>query len=315
MLDREPIAPALLLDLRQVDPDQRSAIWAEWIQSMFPGLQVAEFHSAVTAGRIWRRHFGPGLLWTVTSPTHTAHSDPALACDILLSGLALQKQGNAIFEQGANRCRLRPGDFTLIDADRPFSMRALGIGEMLILQFPTPFANRMFPELLASSALAIESAAPVARILSAVLFALEAELETMAPAAAWEMFEIVLRIVGMLSHAAVSASPTKPWRIERALQDIDMLLEDCDLRPEEIARRQGISRRRLDMLFKECLGATISAQILEQRLQQTAAELKVRHELGRTITDIALGAGFRGSAHFSNAFRKRFDVQPRQWGR
>jgi AraC-like DNA-binding protein len=103
------------------------------------------------------------------------------------------------------------------------------------------------------------------------------------------------------------------WRVRRALEDIEILLEDGGLTAEVIAQRQHISRRRLDMLLCECIGSTVSAQIMECRLARSASWLCDAERTQMMISEIAYGVGFNDTAHFTRAFRKRFNRTPSQW--
>ncbi len=101
--------------------------------------------------------------------------------------------------------------------------------------------------------------------------------------------------------------------MQRALQDIDLAIEDADITAKGIAGLQNISRRRLDQLFQIELSSTISAQILERRLLNAASGLRDPRQHKRLIIDIAFDAGFKDSTHFFRAFKSRFGVTSRRW--
>ncbi|MCQ4437941.1 helix-turn-helix domain-containing protein, partial [Clostridioides difficile] len=71
----------------------------------------------------------------------------------------------------------------------------------------------------------------------------------------------------------------------------------------------GVSRRQLERLCRQYLGAMPAKYYLNLRL------LKARTQLQRTsksVVQVSLACGFSSAAHFSNAYRERFGVTPRE---
>jgi AraC family transcriptional regulator of adaptative response / methylphosphotriester-DNA alkyltransferase methyltransferase len=71
---------------------------------------------------------------------------------------------------------------------------------------------------------------------------------------------------------------------------------------QTLAGELVVSPFHLHRLFKRLTGTTPAEFILRTRIQAAAHALKA--EPTRTITDIALGVGFRSASHFSSVFRK-----------
>jgi transcriptional regulator GlxA family with amidase domain len=101
--------------------------------------------------------------------------------------------------------------------------------------------------------------------------------------------------------------------VRAALADIELLVGESTLCAGSLARRRGVSRRRLDALFMEHLGSTVAAQILERRLAQCAANLCDWRKRHRSVASIAIDAGFKTGAHFSRRFKHRFGSTAREW--
>ncbi|HET7524412.1 MAG TPA: AraC family transcriptional regulator, partial [Burkholderiaceae bacterium] len=81
------------------------------------------------------------------------------------------------------------------------------------------------------------------------------------------------------------------------------------LNPERVAAACQMSVRALHYLFKGT-GESVSGHIWERRLQRCMQALQMPTQHSRTITDIALAAGFNSMSHFSSVFRRRFGVTP-----
>lgn len=75
-----------------------------------------------------------------------------------------------------------------------------------------------------------------------------------------------------------------------------------------LARELTISPYHLHRVFKRLTGTTPAHYLLERRLQ--VAEEALRSESFRSITDIALEAGFRSMSHFSTTFQKKTGHSP-----
>lgn len=75
----------------------------------------------------------------------------------------------------------------------------------------------------------------------------------------------------------------------------------------ELARRGEMSTRQVERLFRANLGTTPKRFYLQLRLDR-ARTLVVQDAL--TLRDIALECGFGSTAHFTNAYRRRFRTTP-----
>ena len=89
-------------------------------------------------------------------------------------------------------------------------------------------------------------------------------------------------------------------------------LRDGDLSIEAIAGACGCSRRYIHKMFAVA-GQTAGQHILESRLAGSAKDLTNRELAHLTITDVAVSWGFNSSSTFSRAFRKHFQVSPRDY--
>ncbi len=81
------------------------------------------------------------------------------------------------------------------------------------------------------------------------------------------------------------------------------------LATEDIARLVGVSRRQLERLFKQYLDNLPSRYYLELRLARARHLLQ---QTTRSILQVGLSCGFSSGPHFSNAYRTRYGITPRQ---
>jgi AraC family transcriptional regulator, L-arginine-responsive activator len=81
------------------------------------------------------------------------------------------------------------------------------------------------------------------------------------------------------------------------------------LSTDEIAQLAGISRRQLERLFKQYLGALPSRYYLELRLKRARQLLR---DTNSSIVQVGLMCGFSSGSHFSTAFGALFGNTPRE---
>ena len=82
------------------------------------------------------------------------------------------------------------------------------------------------------------------------------------------------------------------------------------LNPDRIAKANQMSVRTLQYLFKSSADTTVSDFIWTSRLERCRKELELAVGLQRTVTEIAMDAGFNSLSHFSSVFRKRYGMSP-----
>lgn len=98
--------------------------------------------------------------------------------------------------------------------------------------------------------------------------------------------------------------------LERAKRIIDAELASTELGPDRVAASLGVSRRTLFRIFAPLGG--VSHVIWERRLLAVSWHLANPSDL-RSVAQIGQSLGFKSEAHLSRAFRKRFDVNPRDY--
>lgn len=116
-----------------------------------------------------------------------------------------------------------------------------------------------------------------------------------------KVFREVLSVLGQPGRSALKREP----RVARVCE----LIADHPLvspRPHELAAAVGLSASRLQHLFREELGITLTDYVRWQRIKR--AGLSLQH--GYSLTEAAHAGGFADSAHFSRTFRAMFGLPP-----
>lgn len=101
------------------------------------------------------------------------------------------------------------------------------------------------------------------------------------------------------------------WRLMRVLDYIDANFQ----RPvslDELSQVAGLSRIRFGAQFRQTMGATPYAFILQRRIAYSQHLLR---ESVIPLAEIALMAGFSSQAHFTTIFSRMTGMPPGQWRR
>lgn len=97
---------------------------------------------------------------------------------------------------------------------------------------------------------------------------------------------------------------------------VSQCVEIIDKHPEQnwnlknLGKLSGYSPNHIMELFRSSLGITPHQYIIKKRLENSKYRLK---NTTQSITDIALDLGFHSSQHFSNTFKKHYEISPRQY--
>lgn len=104
-----------------------------------------------------------------------------------------------------------------------------------------------------------------------------------------------------------AARPGMPPRLLEAMALMEANIGE-PLTTEDVARLVGVSRRQLERLFRQHLGALPSRWYLELRLERARRLLQ---DSAQSILQIGLSCGFSSAPHFSNSYRSHFGRTPR----
>jgi AraC-like DNA-binding protein len=312
-----PIHPRVpsLLDLSDIAEAERAEVWALTATSVFPGLSVDDMPAAAPIGQIRSIGMGHGSLWSVLSAPVQVSYAPAGEAEETGASISLMMQLYGSMEVGQSRrgCRLGAGDMCLIDERFPFHLEGPVSNEIVFLRMPRRAVLGRHPYLEHRTARLLELDDPGTMLLRDTLLQTTRVATELREEQRSSVLAAMVQLLGAATAPRSAQTEGAAWRVRAAQAFIDMNLGDCDLTADQVAKAQGISRRRLDQIMRAALGTPVAAQIWSQRLEQAASDLADPHRRGQTVFQIAFAAGFEDAAHFSRAFKARFGHAPRDW--
>ena len=114
------------------------------------------------------------------------------------------------------------------------------------------------------------------------------------------------------SSERLKLTPTNELRefyIKEAMSFIEHNFQN-NISVEEIAHVCGLNRSYFGKIFKQTLGKSPQEFLLIYRMMK-ATELLMLTDL--SIGDVGLAVGYENQLHFSRAFKKIYEVSPREW--
>jgi AraC-like DNA-binding protein len=302
-----------LIDLNDVDSAQRALMWQGAACSAFPGLSLKMPARVPQLGSINRIKMGAGELFAIESaPVEVSYRPPASGAASPHLSLMVQWRGSTQVNQSGRRCDLTEGDICLIDESSAFRMVGEDCSGILFLRLPRGAALSRHPQIERIFASVMTGTEPGTRMLADTLLRLFDDAPQLGELQRAAMMDAVLHMLGVAEP--FSALPeTRGWRIRRALDFIELNLSVAGLCAEHVAQDQHISRRRLDQLMREALGHSIAGYLWNRRLERAAADLRDPRRAAMPAAQVAFANGFEDAAHFTRAFKRRYEVTPGQW--
>lgn len=199
-----------------------------------------------------------------------------------------------------------------LDMDQPCTIRSFE-GRLLLLFVPRALVERFFPDAASLHGRCIHAATPLTRLLIEHVIALRRQIVGLSKEEAHQSFLTAVELIlaafaqqaGFAGNARAAVRAAVYGKVQR---HVEMHLRDPNLSPESVLASLHFSRASVYRLFEHEGG--LAAYIRNRRLRMAADELvRLPH---RGIQDVASGLGFNDASSFTRAFRRAFDIAPRE---
>jgi AraC-like DNA-binding protein len=230
--------------------------------------------------------------------------------------LATQLEGTVVVKEGDVEFTQHPGSLALMSAGEPYTVIHTQKSHRLVLHIP----SEMYQERILAHQEQREfrprlmQAGGLATIVHDMLKSLAFEADKLARTEQYTLAESLLELTAAMLRSKVdqeyeSQHAKQSALFRRILEFMEANYMDCELTPEKIASANGISIRYLHSLFQQA-GMTVSKWIWERRLKATREDLLDPNMSHMRVSEIAYRRGFNDPAHFSRAFKTRFEISP-----
>lgn len=230
--------------------------------------------------------------------------------------VSLLLSGSSILVQDGREVVMQPGELTVYDTSRPYSLLFGEDIRNLIMMFPKSRLDLPIPftEQLTAVSLSKEHNG-LAPIVSSFLSQFPAQLEPLPDRVRAKLAHTSLDLIATLFSSILDsdAANRDPHQmlLQRVYAYIDNNLGSPDLSPGTIAQAHFVSTRHLHALFRQA-DTTISTWIRERRLESCRKDLLDPVLSDRSVAAISARWGFTDAAHFSRIFKAAYGVSPSQ---
>jgi AraC-like DNA-binding protein len=297
-----------------VPPRDREAYWVDAVCDTFVHLDCEPRRDRPFHGEIRSDVAGNMCVGTVVSTAQLVtrsqrqiSRDPA---DIFL--INVQLSGHGMVSQDGRDATLRPGDFALYDSTRPYRLTFDGDFAQAVLQIPRALLVRRIGASENFTATRIDGTMGIGGVLSPMLRALPSQLGAIPVTGRQRIADCALDLVvaALLSSGGERAPLTTRMSLARAKLWIEQHLAE-KLSAERIAQGCNLSVRHLSRLFTR-EGTALMEYVWARRLARCHLDLTDPAMQHRSITEIALAAGFNDLSHFSRSYRAHYGLSPRE---
>jgi len=304
-----------LASTEQVAPQDRIPYWKDLIWRQLGRLRSEAQSEGEFRGRLAHCDAGDVKLCRLSASSHRVARTPDLIRqdDRGFLKVVFQMAGSTWFEQGGRKTLLQPGEWSLYDTMKAYTVSNTGDIEQLVLLVPREkiLAAHLNPdELLVQR---YEARAGIGRLAGELLQRAFEEIESCSPESAEAIGEAVAQLLrqSLMERAGRPTSLT----LREALRDrirtyVLRNLRDPDLSIERIAAALRCSKRNLHKAFSND-GATLSDTIWRLRLEHCRRDLHSPACAWKSITEIAFSWGFSSATHFSKAFKDAYGLSPK----
>lgn len=304
-----------LVSTDQVAPKERIPYWKDIIWQQLGRLRSEARSEGVFRGRLVHCDAGDVKLCRLSASSHRVSRTPDLIRqdDRGFLKVVFQMEGSTWFEQAGRKTLLQPGEWSIYDTMKAYTVSNTSDIEQLVLLVPREkvLAAHLNPdELLVQR---YDARAGIGRLAGELMHKALEEIETCSQESAETIGDAVAQLLrqSLMERAGRPTSLT----LREALRDriktyIHRNLRDPDLSIDRIAAALRCSKRNLHKAFSND-GATLSDTIWRLRLEHCRRDLHSPACAWKSITEIAYSWGFSSSTHFSKAFKEAYGTSPK----
>ena len=299
----------------QVAPEERIPYWKDLIWQLLGRLRSEARSEGEFRGRLVHCDAGEVRLCRLSASSHRVARTPDLIRqdDRGFLKVVFQLAGSTWFEQGGRKTLLAPGEWSIYDTMKAYTVSNTSDIEQMVLLVPREkvLAAHLNPdELLVQR---YDARAGIGRLAGELTSRAFDEIEACGAESAETIGEAVAQLLrqSLMERAGRPTSLT----LREALRDrirtyILRNLRDPDLSIDRIAAALRCSKRNLHKAFSND-GATLSDTIWRLRLDHCRRDLVAPACAWKSITEIAFSWGFSSATHFSKTFRDAYGMSPK----
>lgn len=310
---------AVVFSTDSVPPADRRAYWHDVVSRTFVPLDVTSPKNLLFSGSVSTERMGPLQISTIEADRELVRRSKSLIAESQVEYmlLGMQTRGTGVVVQDGHTAVLSPGEFTLYDTARPYTLEYPDRFETVVFQMPRHALALPEADLRHITGITFGGGQGLAATVGPLLSRLAAEAHTyrldVAEMLARNVSDLLTTLlIERLGRDPASSDAARQSLLLRVKTFIDAHLADPALSAEAIAAAHHVSVRHLQRLF-QAENTTVSGWIRGRRLQECHRELGRPRRTRPAVSAVAHRWGFVSPAHFSRAFRAAYGMTPREW--
>jgi AraC-like DNA-binding protein len=254
-----------------------------------------------------------GLAWGRSSPLNCLHPPSMVDSDDVV--LVVIASGGGVMKQRGREAELRPGRAVLSCVGDPGNSYLPTNTETFNFRFKRERLSPLIDDLDAALLTPIPTDTEAMRLLMGYAGVFKDQHALASPGlrsmVATHLHDLAALVVGATRDAAAVAADrgVRAARLRAVKADIVENLGNKNLSIDALAARHGVTPRYVSMLF-ESEPLTFSEFVLRQRLHRAHRMLNDPRFADRSISSIALEAGFGDISYFNRTFRRAYGATP-----
>ena len=310
-------APVTRFSTDDVAPRDRLAVWSELV--FLPALKVeiaTETDTPFRAAAVVRQLPGLRTLSGFSPPATYERSTAETEVDEVAFQFGISEGVTARFI--GREAAIGSGDAFLLPCGDRASIRLRQNSNFTTLRLPRAAIADRVASLGETYCRVIASRTPSLSLLKRYLGLMDDATDALATpeiqhSAVTHIYDLIVMSLGATRDAAEIAEGrgVRAARFKAIKDDIRRNLRDQTLSVGSVAAHHNVTPRYVQKLFEES-GATFTEYVIAQRLTRANRLLADPQLSHRTLTAIALDAGFSDLSYFNRAFRRRFDASPKE---
>ncbi|SSW66193.1 helix-turn-helix domain-containing protein [Achromobacter agilis] len=306
----------LVFDAQQHALPLRRDMWQDALCSAYIALDAEMPDSNDYCGVLRKGNFGPVSITDISLAGHVIRrrKQHLARLDKDCFYLQILQRGHARLNQDRREVPSNQAVAALFYSGEPYDLECLNEIRALYLEIPRATLKSKLSGQDAPIAGNVGIGSGIGKLAAQLCVSLTTESGAIDAADKARLGEDLLNIVALAVDRAANQSPDPDThqvaRLRLIQAWIEMHLSAAGLSLETIAKQHGISVRLLHHLFHQD-GISPADWMWDRRLQRCFDEITAKRDAQRTITEIAYANGFSSSSHFSNAFKAKFGVSPR----
>jgi AraC-like DNA-binding protein len=310
-----------LLSLSEVHPRDRIAYWHDVACKAFVGHECRVASPATFSATIGRARLGE--LGFVTTDSRGLDRVERTARDIARGDddvflLCVQLHGSSTLRQDGRETVIHPGDFALLDAQRPYLCH-YGHRRQITVKIPHRSLKARVGSSANLTARAVRGSDGIGGLTTGYVKLIPERVGALQPAAQTQIAEHVLDLAALALATAggedrLTLSSGSSLTLLQLRMAIETRLSDPGLDSQAAAAAAGISVRYANALLS-AQGTSLERLIVSRRLDHCRRALEDPAQSHRAIGEIAYAWGFANHSHFNRRFKAEFGCSPSDYRR